>query len=357
MDGGLAVPDRFVAPVRRRRCGRLVRRTRRVRIAHDQFDAAGGIRLRIDHRQIVATLFERAVDRTVGIDRRIPLVARDLVVQIRFGIRPVPHRDHHVSLASLRAIGCGRRQLAGGDPVGPVRVHPECALTADLREARAHTAARLAGLNPLIPRALRIWCGIEDALGNAPRGGTAHLMAPGAAVGVDDLSDPFALAPDARSNAVAFLARARKIAHRRHLHQGEPELRGVILRGGLLVGRSDGLQVDDLSGRRFRLRRVDETVATHPHVVLGARQIGDDKTSLVVGHDALDQARGKVRRLGDHPDASFRSASARDDSTNVVVVDGDRSAAARRLTRADEHKRRDTHCRQRQRDGRPPRTV
>ena len=100
--GGLAVPDHFVAPVRRRRRRRRVRRARRLRIANDQLDLARRVPRRIDDRPVIAALFQRAVDGTVGVHGGIALVGRDLVVQIDLRIRPVPHRDHDVPLAALR---------------------------------------------------------------------------------------------------------------------------------------------------------------------------------------------------------------------------------------------------------------
>ena len=78
------------------------------------------VRPRIDHRHVVGARLERAVDRPVRVHGRIALVARDLVVQVRLRIGPVPHRDDDVALAALRARRRRGRQLAAGDAIGPV---------------------------------------------------------------------------------------------------------------------------------------------------------------------------------------------------------------------------------------------
>jgi hypothetical protein len=67
--------------------------------------------------------------------------------------------------------------------------------------------------------------------------GRSELMAPGAAVGVDDVADELALAAMFGADAVAFGTRSGKVALRRQLQQREPVLRRVVLRSRLLVGR------------------------------------------------------------------------------------------------------------------------
>ena len=89
---------------------------------------------------------------TVGIS----LVAGDGVMQIDFGISPVPESDHDVPLFTLRARRRGRRQLSVGDAVAPVGIHRQRALAADLREAGTHPAARLAGFNAAVPCGARV---------------------------------------------------------------------------------------------------------------------------------------------------------------------------------------------------------
>ncbi len=99
---GLARPDRFLAPVRRGLRRRRVRLARRLGVAYDELDLRRGVRSRIDDRHVISAGLKRAVDRAVGIHRRIALVARDLVMQIRLRIGPIPHRHHDVAFAALR---------------------------------------------------------------------------------------------------------------------------------------------------------------------------------------------------------------------------------------------------------------
>ncbi len=142
VDRRLAVPDHFVAPVRRRRQRRRIRGARRLRIANRQLHLARRVVRRIDDGQVIAALFERSVDGAVGVHGRIPLVARDVVMQIDLRIGPVPHRDDDVPLLALRTRRSGSRQLSVGNPVGPVRVHRQRALAANLVEAGAHPRRR-----------------------------------------------------------------------------------------------------------------------------------------------------------------------------------------------------------------------
>src|SRR5204863_8099980 len=132
---------------------------------------------------------------------------------------------------------------------GPVGVHRERARPADLRETGAHAAAGLAGLNAAIPRHLRILELAEDARGNRARRRSTELVAARAAVGVDDVPDPLALALDFRRDAVALVTGAGEIALRWQLQHREPVLRRVVLRRSLLVGSRDGLEVHDLARR------------------------------------------------------------------------------------------------------------
>src|SRR5207244_2749889 len=85
------------------------------------------------------------------------------------------------------------------------------------------------GLNALVPRGFRI-ARPGKHLRNRARRLAAHLMAARAAVGVDDVADPLALALDVGRDAVALFAGAGEIALRRHLHQRVPVLCRVVLR-------------------------------------------------------------------------------------------------------------------------------
>ena len=120
-----AVPDLFHAPIGRSR-KRLfdggVSRTQS--FGHigtlRRRDVIDLIRLRIEHRQSVGRIFRRAIERAVGIDRRIALVRRNQVVKIFVRSAPIPFRDHDVALDALRSRRLGKRQFARGDAVGPV---------------------------------------------------------------------------------------------------------------------------------------------------------------------------------------------------------------------------------------------
>ncbi len=190
---GLRRPDHLIAPVRRGGRRRRIGFARRFRIADLQLDHARRVRLRIHDGQVVAGGLERAVDRSVGVHPRVALVAGNLVVQVVARIRPVPQRDDDVALAALRARRRGLRQLAAGNAISPVGVHRQRALAAHLREAVAHPGARLARLDAAIPRG---GAGVEHAkaLRNFARRLVAERMAASAAVGVDDVANPLALA-------------------------------------------------------------------------------------------------------------------------------------------------------------------
>ena len=117
---GLAVPDRLVAPVRRGRHRVLLRR-RRVRIAHRASSPASpcGSPGRAPGRGRCSPRARRRC-RPLALTRRVALVGRDLVVQVVLGPGPVPQREDDVALDALRPRRLRRRQLAGGDAVGPV---------------------------------------------------------------------------------------------------------------------------------------------------------------------------------------------------------------------------------------------
>ncbi len=120
---GLRGPQLLVAPIGRRRIhlGRAARG--RLRIAHRNLHARGDALDRIENRHVVGAVLGRAIERPIGVDGGIALVGGDLVVQVGLGSRPVPYRDDDIALDSLRARRLGGRQLALGDPVGPIAEH------------------------------------------------------------------------------------------------------------------------------------------------------------------------------------------------------------------------------------------
>ncbi len=95
-----------------------------------------------------------------------------------------------------------------------------------------------------------------------------------------------------------------------------------IARSGGLIGRRRGLQRQGTAGRGRHLGGTIRPVAAHPDAVAGARQIGDHKTALVVGHhDADEFGCGKAGGFGNHPDAGFGTFSAGDGAADIVTVD------------------------------------
>ena len=59
-------------------------------------------RHRIQDGQVIDGGFQRPVDGSVGVDPRIALVARHLVVEVRLRVGPIPHADDDVALRALR---------------------------------------------------------------------------------------------------------------------------------------------------------------------------------------------------------------------------------------------------------------
>ena len=329
VDVVLAGPDRFFAPVRRR----LRHRGRccgRARIAHGQRNAADRVADRIEHRQIVGAQLQRSVDETVRVERGIPSVGSDRIVEIRLRVRPVPLRDDDVAFDTLRPRR-RRRHLATRHTVGPVGEHGQCAVFAQRVEAAGHLRARLTRLNSPIPRFRRT---VERAelFRNLTRAFGAELVTRRAAAGLQSLN-PVRLALDVRRNAVAAWRVAGELALLRHANQGEPVACWVILGCGAWIRGHHRRQVHDLAGCGVHLGRVDQPVAAHPYVEVGLGQIGQKITSAIVCDDDLDELRREIRRLCDHPDACLRPLRARDDAAEVVGVDADRFAG--RLTGLD----------------------
>ena len=131
----------------------------------------------------------------------------------------------------------------------------------------------------------------------------------------------------------------RELALLRDLQHRVPVDRRVVFRRRGGVRRDDRLEVEDLSGRRLHLRRVDEAVAAHPHAVGGFREIGNEVAPAVVGDHDLGELRGQVGRLRDHPHARFRAVRAGHDAAEIGGADADRGISA--LLRARRSLKRD----------------
>jgi len=107
----LAVPDRLRSPIRGGR-HRVSLRRRCLRIAHRHSYFARRMPFGVQYRHEIRTLLGRSVNQSAGVDLGVALVARDLVVQIGDGARPIPQGDDDVALQALRPIGLREGQLA-----------------------------------------------------------------------------------------------------------------------------------------------------------------------------------------------------------------------------------------------------
>ena len=143
MNVGLAVPDGLHVPIGRGRQDRIIGGIGCLRVEDRQFDLARRVLHRIDDRHEIGAELGRPVDQAVGVDGRIAPIGRDLVMQIRLGCRPVPQRDDDVAFDALRPRRLGRRQLAGGDAIGPLAEQLQRALRVEPADVRGHIGAGL----------------------------------------------------------------------------------------------------------------------------------------------------------------------------------------------------------------------
>src|SRR6185295_11905291 len=119
------------------------------------------------------------------------------------------------ALDALWSLGLGEGQLARRDAVGPVGPQPEGALAAKPARSGDHVGHRLAGGDaprPGVRRRLVVGEFLRQRAGALG----ADCVAGDAAVGLHRV-EPFALAFDAFSDAVAFAARPGKVALGRDL--------------------------------------------------------------------------------------------------------------------------------------------
>src|SRR5262249_12518106 len=70
----------------------------------------------------------------------------------------------------------------------------------------------------------------------------------------------------------------------------------------------------------LNLRRIDETVTSHPDVVIGLRKFGDQVLAFVIGNDDLDELGGKISRLRNDPHSRFRTTAAGDNATDIIAA-------------------------------------
>ena len=139
-------------------------------------DVGDLVGLRIEHRLVVGSVFRRAIQRTVGIDGRIALIARDQVVEIFVGSAPIPFRDHDIALDALRPLRLGKRQRAIGDAVRPLAEIFERHAAEFAGEHIDHQWRRLTGLHAPFPGLFAV-LELAQCRGNGPRRQLAELMA------------------------------------------------------------------------------------------------------------------------------------------------------------------------------------
>ena len=98
------------------------------------------------------------------------------------------------------------------------------------------------------------------------------------------------------------------------------------------------LQIDRLARRALHLWPVNQAVAARPQRVIRFWQIGDQIAAPIVGDDDLGIPGRQIHRLGNDPDAGFRTVGAGDGAANLVVLDGrllrERRTAVRRRSSA-----------------------
>ena len=325
---GFGVPQNFFAPIRRRR--RRLNRTgvarserhRHARVGHRHLEVRHLVRLRIEYRHHVGRILRRAVERTIGIDCRLAPIRRDQVVQIFVGRRPFPRGDDDVALDAGRPLRLVLRQFALGDTIGPVAeilVRHPAKLAGD---AIRHHLAGLPGRDATNP-CLLMRLEFSKLRGDRPRRFLTELMA------ADAVDVVHALEPGLARDGFRNIGRAAEILRRRDLHHRVPIDRRVVMRGGLFVRRLHRSVVEPLARLCPHLRRIDESVSTHPDLVVGDRKVGNDVAALIVGDDALDVAGRQIGGLRDHPDSGFRTVRSADHAADIITIDRDRCSLLR----------------------------
>ena len=132
------------------------------------------------------------------------------------------------------------------------------------------------------------------------------------------------------------LIRGRDLQHR------VPIDRRIILRGGGIVGRRHGGEVQTLARLAVGLGGIDQAIAAHPYFIFGFRQVRQHVAALVVGHHHLGKSGAQLVGFRDHPDAGFGAVRALDDAADRFAVDRD-------ALRAQAHRCRDQERRHRNR--------
>jgi hypothetical protein len=77
--------------------------------------------------------------------------------------------------------------------------------------------------------------------------------------------------------------------------------------GRCIVGCNDCGVIERHARLSAHLRRVHETIAADPDAVIRDRKIRYEVAALIIGHDDAGKFRRQIRRLGNDPDAGFRT--------------------------------------------------
>ena len=340
---GRVVPDRPLAevapgpePLRREHRRHLLARD-----AERDLDHRRVVFVRVGHQQVVVADVD-AVDRSVGIDPRVPLVGRDLVMDERDVVAPVPHRDDDVP---LDALGTGRRfrRLAAGYPVGPVNQHVERALLPEPGDEAVHQRAALSALGPIVPGgARRIEIG---EVGNLASTVVTHLVT---ALAPLQVVDPVGLRFHRLADAVALRSGAGEFVRLGQVDERQPVVGGVDQRCLGRRRRNHRGQLELVAWPSLDGFGVDQAVAPHPDVEGRFRKFRQEVAPVVIRDDDLPVDRFEIVGLGNHPDARFRSRRAGDPSLDHAVVGLCLGAHRRGARREQEGKQRRAGKRQRQ---------
>ncbi len=260
------VPDDLVTPIRRR-LERLDRRRMarsqadwHARITHGRLECGRRVVLDVQDRNLVRAVPRRSEQRAVHVHRRVPLVARDEIVQVVLLVHPVAERDDDVP---LDALGAGRlrvRQLAPGDPVGPFRQIPDGRATHLIRGLVDHLLARLARLDAPRPGLLGRGERAEPRR-QRPRGLLTELMAADAAVALQQIQVV------SLCDALGDAAASAELGWGWNVHHRVPVDGGVVLGRGRVARGGHGGQVHVAAGFGGGLGAVDQPVAARPHAV------------------------------------------------------------------------------------------
>ena len=251
-------------------------------------------------------------------------------MEILLLVAPVPGRHDDVALDSLRPRRLAVRQLALGDAIGPIAEILVRRAAEIAGQGIDHQRRGLAGHGTAAPSVLAR-LELAERRRDRARGQLAELVTADAGP-VLDHREPFRLGDLLRNVALAAeLAGVRDLQHR------VPVDRRIVLRRRRLVRGRHGFKIELLARLAVDLRRVDEPVAAHPHLVFGLGKVGHDVAALVVGDHHLGVAGREIGGLRDHPHAGLRSVRPRDRAADVVIVDGDGGLRPQLRRRGGEH--------------------